>query len=222
MFDNATQNNDNQQFSNSENCTSKEFVKSKAKDFLKEENIDTSSIITKEFERKKVNWQKTPSKNIKYKHEVNVFDVAAYILKKIGSMSTMKLQKLAYYAQAWSLVWDERPLFKEEIEAWANGPVIRDLFYFHRGQFLISSIPIGNPDLLNDKQRETIDAVLEFYGDKPAQWLIDLSHKEGPWQEARKGLPLNGSSNRIIRLDSMADYYSSLQEQDEDYEKTKN
>lgn len=29
-----------------------------------------------------------------------------------------------YYAQAWSLVWDEKPLFPERIEAWVNGPVL--------------------------------------------------------------------------------------------------
>src|SRR5260221_11586367 len=64
--------------------------------------------------------------------KVSVFDVAAYIIKKMGPVSAMKLHKLIYYCQAWSLVWDERPLFQEKIEAWANGPVIRDLFVFHR------------------------------------------------------------------------------------------
>ena len=37
----------------------------------------------------------------------NVFDTAKYILEQLGSMSTMKLQKLCYYSQAWSLVWDD-------------------------------------------------------------------------------------------------------------------
>ena len=55
---------------------------------------------------------------------MTVLDVAAYILERQGSMTTMKLQKLVYYCQAWSLVWDERPLFDESIEAWANGPVL--------------------------------------------------------------------------------------------------
>ncbi len=56
-------------------------------------------------------------------------DVARYILElQGGEVSTMKLQKLMYYSQAWSLVWDEKPLFDAHIEAWANGPVIRELF----------------------------------------------------------------------------------------------
>ena len=53
----------------------------------------------------------------------NVFDTAKYILEKSGKMSTMKLQKLCYYSQAWALVWDDAPLFDEDFQAWANGPV---------------------------------------------------------------------------------------------------
>jgi uncharacterized phage-associated protein len=34
----------------------------------------------------------------------SVFDVAQYILRRKGQMTTWKLQKLVYYSQAWSLV----------------------------------------------------------------------------------------------------------------------
>ena len=141
---------------------------------------------------------------------IRVFDVAAYILERMGAMTTMKLQKLVYYSQAWSLVWDEKPLFEEAIEAWANGPVVRDLFDYHRGVYQISLMPIGNPRLLDQEQRDTVDAVLEYYGDKPAQWLIDLSHKEIPWIQTRQGLPITDRGNKIIPLEVIADYYSSL------------
>ena len=88
----------------------------------------------------------------------SVFDVAKYILQKSGSMSTWKLQKLCYYSQAWSLAWTEAPIFDEEFEAWANGPVCRELFYMHQGKFVIdeNDITKGDPDNLNDDQRETI------------------------------------------------------------------
>lgn len=142
--------------------------------------------------------------------KIRVFDVAAYILERMGTMTTMKLQKLVYYSQAWSLVWDEKQLFEEDIEAWANGPVIRDLFDYHRGMYEISTMPIGNPRLLNQVQRETVDAVLEYYGDRSAQWLIELTHMETPWVQARKGLVGLERGNRVIPLDTMADYYSSL------------
>lgn len=147
--------------------------------------------------------------------QIQAFDVAAYILEKIGSMTTMKLQKLVYYSQAWSLVWDEKPLFEEAIEAWANGPVVRELFDYHRGMYEISEMPIGSPRLLNQEQQETIDAVLEYYGDKSAQWLIELTHMEDPWVQARKGLPKLERGNKVISLDTIADYYISLSVEDD-------
>lgn len=173
--------------------------------------IKTESFINTEYNEIEENgdWKETPSPNIE-KPVVRVFDVAAYILKKKGLMSTMKLQKLVYYSQAWSLVWDEKPLFQENIEAWANGPVVRDLFDYHRGRYQIDTIEIGNSQLLNQEQRDTVDVILNDYGDQSAQWLSELTHHEDPWMNARKGLPPLERGNRIISLDSMADYYSSL------------
>lgn len=140
---------------------------------------------------------------------VSVIDVATYILQKKGEMTTMKLEKLVYYCQAWSLVWDEAPLFEEPIEAWANGPVVRELFEHHRNQFKISSLP-GDSTKLSAIQKETIDSVLNFYGDKSSQWLSDLTHMEDPWKNARFGLAPGERGNRVIEHAAMMDYYSSL------------
>lgn len=140
---------------------------------------------------------------------VSVHDVAAYILKKEGPMTAMKLQKLIYYCQAWSLVWDEAPLFRSRIEAWANGPVVPDLYARHRGMFKVSEWD-GNPASLNQKQKDTIDGVLKFYGDKPSQWLSDLTHQEDPWRQARAGCHPNERGCNIITHAAMAEYYSSL------------
>jgi uncharacterized phage-associated protein len=140
----------------------------------------------------------------------NVFDVAAYILTRRSPMTAMKLQKLVYYCQAWSLVWDDAPMFPERIEAWANGPVVRELYEVHRGMFRIQNLPGGNPDVLNKEQRETVDAVLKFYGDKPSQWLSDLTHQEAPWRDARRGFASGEYCDREITLASMAEFYGSL------------
>lgn len=143
---------------------------------------------------------------------LSVFDIAAYILHKVGKMTTMKLHKLLYYAQAWNLVWDEKPLFNEKIEAWANGPVIRELFNFHRGLYEISSLDltVGNWSKISKAQAENIDEVLSFYGNKSAQWLIDQTHYELPWRNARKGLSSNERGTSEISLEDMMEYYSSL------------
>lgn len=145
-------------------------------------------------------------------------DVAAYILQQRRPLSAMKLQKLVYYSQAWSLVWDDRPMFDERIEAWANGPVVRELYDCHRGLFEVRDWPAGDPDALDDEARATVDAVLEYYGPRNAQTLSDMTHKEEPWKEARRGLPDGVRGNSEITLESMADYYGSLQEDEEDGE----
>lgn len=141
---------------------------------------------------------------------VTVHDVAAYIVKKIGPLSAMKLQKLVYYSQAWSLVWEERPLFRARIEAWANGPVSPELYRIHRGAFKVAKWPVGNPAAVNNGDQTTIDAVLKFYGDKPPQWLSDLTHSELPWKNARHGLPNGVSCTAEITTAAMAEYYGSL------------
>src|SRR3954452_12363813 len=94
---------------------------------------------------------------------VSVHDVAAYILEEAGALTAMKLQKLLYYSQAWSLVWDEAPLFQEPIEAWANGPVVPVAYDVHRGTFAVDGWPKGDPEALSALQRDTVDKVLEFY-----------------------------------------------------------
>ncbi len=142
----------------------------------------------------------------------SVFDVAAYILERRGRMTAMKLQKLVYYSQAWSLVWDGRPLFDDEVQAWVNGPVVYDLFKAHQGMFEIERADLGHGNIarLNAKATETIDAVLDYYGDKSSQWLSDLTHMEKPWLDARANLPEEARSGRVISVEAMRDYYSQL------------
>lgn len=139
-----------------------------------------------------------------------VHDVAAYILEKMGEMTAMKLQKLVYYSQAWSLVWDEKPLFRERIEAWANGPVAPVLYQEHKGNFKVRKWSHGNAEVLSQEARDTIDGVLAFYGKKSSQWLSDLTHSEKPWQDARGRLAPGERGTQVISHSSMAEYYSSL------------
>jgi uncharacterized phage-associated protein len=141
----------------------------------------------------------------------NVFDTAKYILEKTGKMSTMKLQKLCYYAQAWALVWNDAPLFEEDFQAWATGPVCMELFSKTRGKYSVEACDeTGGEGGLSEDQKDTIDRVLERYGIHDAQWLSQLTHLEAPWNEARKGVPAGVGCTNIITKESMAMYYGGL------------
>ncbi len=142
----------------------------------------------------------------------SVFDVARYILHAKGRMSAWKLQKLCYYAQAWSLAWTEAPLFDEDFEAWSNGPVCRALFNEYRGAFMVSEgdIPRGDAANLTADERDTVDVIIRDYGDMPPFELRELSHSEAPWRDARNGLPDGASSHTLIDKTAMGSYYGGL------------
>lgn len=145
----------------------------------------------------------------------NIFDTAKYILQQHGSMSSMKLQKLCYYSQVWSLVWNDTPLFDEDFQAWATGSVCPELFF--KIFFKIKNKPLvsinditGEEGDLTDNQKDTIDRVLEHYGDHTAQWLSQLTQIEEPWKIARKGVSSGVSCDNIITKESMAMYYGGI------------
>lgn len=143
----------------------------------------------------------------------SIFDVAKYILDNYGAMSAMKLQKLIFYAQAMSLVWDDIPLFEEEFEAWAKGPVCRELFQAHRGKFMLQDsefLNVYSPDVsrLTAEQTETIDVVVKSLIDLPPYRLSDMVHQEKPWMDARGNCPAGGRCSNVIPKTSMLEYYS--------------
>ena len=144
----------------------------------------------------------------------SVLNVAQYVLNKVGDMTTLKLQKLVYYCQAWSLAWDGKPLFDEEFEAWANGPVCPELFKKHKGKFVIEKnfLDEYKYDKFTGEEKETMNVVLKDLGGKSPQWLRDLTHLERPWKEARKGYAPGEICNNIIDKEVMQDYYGGLTE----------
>ena len=142
-----------------------------------------------------------------------VQDVAAYILQQRGPMTAMKLQKLCYYAYGYHLAWEERPLFPERFQAWANDPVSPDLYRCHRGRFRLNDGDIpGAPDVLDDGERESIDLVLRGLGDYTAHQLSTMTHSEPPWVQARAragAQPLQRSTEEL-RDDEILEFFDAL------------
>lgn len=142
----------------------------------------------------------------------NIFDVAKYILRSKGPMSVWKLQKLCYYAQAWSIAWTEKPLFEGDFEARGNGPVCRELLCEHQGEFSIGeeALQKGDPENLNPDQREIVDIVIRDYGNMEPHELVEMARREDPWISARDGIPDTTDCNPVISKEAMGEYYGSL------------
>lgn len=139
-----------------------------------------------------------------------VVDVAAYILRRYGPMTTMKLQKLAYYAQAEALSRHGRPLFDEDFQAWRGGPVCCELYMKHRGKFLIrdGELPADGGDLPMDDRR-IVDSVCDVLSSMTGNDLSYRTHAEEPWQSARRGLGPSDSGSETIGKDSIREYYTA-------------
>lgn len=141
-----------------------------------------------------------------------VEDVAVHILENLGTISTMKLQKLVYYSQAYNLVCFDMPLFSEKIEAWVNGPVVPKLYETHKRQSvvgasdLVLSCPSGE---VSDQEISSIEHVISCLGSYNGVELSQLTHSEDPWKDARIGLQVNERSQNIITIEKIKEFYSS-------------
>jgi uncharacterized phage-associated protein len=129
--------------------------------------------------------------------------VATYLRHQRTVFGEMQLQKLLYYAQAWTLAWTGKPLFVDEIEAWANGPVVRTVWAAGKYDEVVP--PQAE---LSDAEREIVDAVYAFYGDAGGMVLGARTHTEEPWIEARHGLPKNAMSSSPLSQSTMLRYFT--------------
>lgn len=152
------------------------------------------------------------------KQMASIFDVANYFISRAqiqeeSIVTPLKLQKLCYYAQAWSLVWDNKKLFNEEFEAWAHGPANHELFTkYHQYKFNpITEIDDNfNVDVFTEEQLETLDAVWNAYGIYDGKYLEQLTHSEEPWKVAREDCGIGEKCNELISCKLMQEYYSSI------------
>mgnify|MGYP002620145647 FL=1 len=149
--------------------------------------------------------------------KADITDVADWFLLK-GNMSNKKIQKLCYYAEAWSLtLLDQDIADHSEFEAWVHGPVNRTLYQIYDG-YGWNLLTITNYEevksrlelLFSSEQVEVLEAVWDTYGEYGADQLEALTHTERPWLEQRTGLGKFESSHNVISSTTMKEYYNSI------------
>lgn len=140
--------------------------------------------------------------------------MAEYFIKKNEKdqkgLDNKKIQKLLYYSQAWNLVFNNKGLFPNKIEAWVHGPAIPEVYRAFR-EFDFSrphpEISEENFKIIAGKERKILDLVWRVYGKYDSNYLEALVHNELPWQEARKGLSVIEPSQNVISEKKMKEYY---------------
>ena len=117
-------------------------------------------------------------------------------------ISNLKLQKLLYYAQGFSMAAYGEPLFKEDVVAWEHGPVVVEVYekYKKNGSNYIPSDTC--PASLTTDEKNLIQSIWNVYGQFSAWKLRDMTHNEIPW--------LNTKRNQIIPQERMVSYFKDL------------
>lgn len=133
----------------------------------------------------------------------NIHDVAAKIISEFPrGISSMKLHKLAFIAQGWSLVILTRPLFDEDFTIRKNGPYSIDLWNQHGDDaYTLTNWP-GDPANLREDEKIIIKGVTNQYG--------ALS---GPQLNQQVSKHLNGypfDENYVIYKDEISKYYKKV------------
>jgi len=128
-----------------------------------------------------------------------------YYDRKSEKISEIVLHTLLYFAQREALIaHSDSPLFQDSFEAWKYGPVMCEI----RADFARIAGATAN-DLIALKENDScaIREAIERYADIDPWGLVDLTHSETCWIEARKGCDADDRcSNKItveaIRIDA--------------------
>lgn len=132
------------------------------------------------------------------------FQAADYLLSRAAAegkqdapdlMTNLKLQKLLYYAQGFSLAIAGHRLFPEDVVAWQYGPVVPEVWRKFRDY---EAKPIPEPKSLEldgvaAQELELLEDVYSVYGQFSAWKLRDLTHTERPWIETPQSEPISDS-----------------------------
>lgn len=143
---------------------------------------------------------------------ISAIDLSVYVVYEACqrgiSITQLKLQKILYYIQGKYLALYHRPLFRENIEAWAYGPVVREVYvkYVSKGALPLK-LDVSDPiPQLNTLEKRCIDSVLDEKLQYSASALVRMTHAESPWaehaDEVRKG------EKPIIALDRLYHFFS--------------
>ncbi len=151
----------------------------------------------------------------------NIDNLIEWFLHK-ENMSHKKIQKICYYAQAWSLTLNNADIVRGiEFEAWAHGPVCVDIWHKCK-QFAWRDIMISEDHIsksleeieinFSEDEKNLLELVWETYGKFDADTLESMTHEEKPWKIARGNLKTFERCNNKISKESIKEYYINFYE----------
>lgn len=141
------------------------------------------------------------------------------------TLTQMSLLKIVFYAHGWYLALRGAPLFRQPVEAWEHGPVVkvvRDAFkgYGKRPIDRFAErldletgelIPVGSD--LADDDKGFVSHIFDMYAHLPAFELSDMTHEPGsPWDAVWNSQTATGRLGLRITNDEIRRYFLLMKE----------
>lgn len=163
-------------------------------------------IDINENEFKRFDFKSTQASNIAHNIINSYNDKASSLARKYGIkpefITNLKIQKLLYYVQAYSLLIFNKPAFKEKILAWSYGPVVYEVYQEYKNNHANEIETRYDLEEVSDGLQKIIDMVIENYGSVEANELIRFTHEEDPWR--------NSKLNSEIDINSIKEYFNRI------------
>lgn len=125
------------------------------------------------------------------------------------TITNLKLNKLLYFAQGYSLALYDKPLFSENIEAWQYGPVVANVynkFKINNKENIADTYGNFSLDMFDSNIIELLLAVINDYGKYSSSKLIEITHKKGsPWD-----MVYSENANNIIPNNTIKEYFKNI------------
>ena len=109
-------------------------------------------------------------------------------------------------------------LFSEDCEAWAHGPVYRDVYDVFKN-FKYNPIDDTRFSMfqnrfseLSDNVKQVINLVVDSFGMYSGKTLERITHGEAPWKDARSNCLPDEPSNEVITKETIKQYFSEVAE----------
>lgn len=121
----------------------------------------------------------------------SALEIAKYVInhehKENREITNLRLQKLLYFVQAKILVETGNPCFDDEMQAWEYGPVVPVVYDAYKK---FGNLPILEEQEMKENIEESIQnnigEILNYFGSTPTFGLVQITHNQTPWIEAKK------------------------------------
>lgn len=138
----------------------------------------------------------------------SALDVAKYVINyeidQGRKVTNLRLQKLLYFVQAKVLMETENPCFDDVMEAWEYGPVVPAVYHAY-AEYRNFSIQKQETviDIAQDI-KNFINDILNYFANTETFELVQITHCQKPWIEARaKG------NRQPISIDTIREYFNN-------------